>query len=461
MKQILAMILALTLVFGCIPTPVLAEETTIQTQASVTSIAMDALPVKTEYQIGDALDITGGSMSLSYSDGTIQTIELSADMVSGFNSTVACVQTLTVTYDGLTANFDIEVKDIPIQNDGSDILTVSEDEEINITWIPYNDEHTHNYVDGTCSVCGELHPSFVTLDSAEWTAKQVVDDRLYLINLNFKDGSLAVGYGVNIEQFDEVSQEAYLKAYYEGDTSVVLKDGIFYYVGSGDGGNITYTTNGKNVYVNCEDYIDLTFVRTGEKQLTLVESNILGNPTGIILMCGEEPSIDDEHTHDYVDDICTVCGELHPRYIPLDSVEWNAKQVMSGILYQMNLRFADAFLGVTYGVNIEQFDEVSQEAYLKAYYEGDTSVVLKDGIFYYVGSGDGGNITYTTNGKNVYVNCEDYIDLTFKRTSEKQLTVVDSNLEDLIGLVLNGADEDTSSGISCPYSETFDLAGIG
>ena len=130
MKQILAMILALTLVFGCIPTPVLAEETTIQTQASVISIAMDALPVKTEYQIGDALDITGGSLSVSYSDGTMQTIELSADMVSGFNSTVACVQTLTVTYDGLTANFDIEVKDIPIQNDGSDILTVSEDAEI-------------------------------------------------------------------------------------------------------------------------------------------------------------------------------------------------------------------------------------------------------------------------------------------------------------------------------------------
>ena len=443
MKQILAMILALTLVFGCIPTPVLAEETTIQTQASVTSIAMDALPVKTEYQIGDALDITGGSMSVSYSDGTIQTIELSADMVSGFNSTVACVQTLTVTYDGLTANFDIEVKDIPIQNDGSDILTVSEDAEINITWIPYNDEHTHNYVDDTCSVCGELHPRYVALDSAEWTAKQVVDDRLYLINLNFKDGSLAVGYGVNIEQFDEVSQEAYLKAYYEGDTSVVLNDGIFYYVGSGDGGNITYTTDGKNVYVNCEDYIDLTFVRTGEKQLTLVESNILGNPTGIILMCGEEPSIDDEHTHDYVDDICTVCGELHPRYVSLDSVEWTAKQVINGTLYQMTLNFGEAGLGITYGDNIDQFDAELRETLLQEYYKGSPAVVLVDGAYFYVGRGDGGNITYTTNEKNVYVNCEDYIDLTFKRTGEKQLTVVGSNLENLIGLVLTCCGDST------------------
>ena len=166
-----------------------------------------------------------------------------------------------------------------------------------------------------------------------------------------------------------------------------------------------------------------------------------------------------EHTHNYVDDICTVCGELHPNYVPLDSAEWSALQVMGGRLYRMNLNFKNAFLAIGYGENIDQFDEVSRENLLQAYYKGDPSVILKDSSYYYVGSGDGGNITYTTNGKNVYVNCEDYIDLTFQRTSEKQLTVVDSNLEDLIGLVLNGADEDTSTGISCPYSETFDLAG--
>jgi len=312
-----------------------------------------------------------------------------------------------------------------------------------ITWLTYGDEHTHNYVDDVCTVCGELHPRYISLDSVEWTAKQVVDDRLYRINLNFKDASLAVGYGVNIEQFDEVSQEAFLKAYYEGDTSVILKDGIFYYVGSGDGGNITYTTSGKNVYVNCEDYIDLTFVRTREKQLTLVESNILGNPTGIILMCCEEPSVDDEHIHNYVDDICTICGELHPRYVPLDSVKWTAKQVMGETLYQMNVNFADESIGITYGDNIDQFDAELRETLLQEYYNGSPAVVLVNGAYFYVGRGDGGNITYTTNGKNVYVNCEDYINLTFKRTGEKQLTVVGSNLENLIGLVLTCCGDST------------------
>ena len=170
--------------------------------------------------------------------------------------------------------------------------------------------------------------------------------------------------------------------------------------------------------------------------------------------------LSEEHTHDYVDDICTVCGELHPRYVPLDSVEWNAKQVMSGTLYQMNLRFADASLGITYGDNIDQFDAELRETLLQEYYKGSPAVVLVDGAYFYVGRGDGGNITYTTDGKNVYVNCEDYIDLTFKRTSEKQLTVIDSNLENLIGLILNEAAEETPSGINCPYTETFDLAGI-
>ena len=51
-----------------------------------------------------------------------------------------------------------------------------------------------------------------------------------------------------IDQFDEVSRENLLQAYYKGDPSVLLKDSSYYYVGSGDGGNITYTTNGKNVY---------------------------------------------------------------------------------------------------------------------------------------------------------------------------------------------------------------------
>lgn len=168
----------------------------------------------------------------------------------------------------------------------------------------------------------------------------------------------------------------------------------------------------------------------------------------------------DEHTHNYIDDICTVCGELHPRYVPLDSVEWTAKQVISGTLYQMTLNFGEAGLGITYGDNIDQFDAELRETLLQEYYNGSPAVVLVDGAYFYVGRGDGGNITYTTDGKNVYVNCEDYIDLTFERTSEKQLTVVNSNLENLIGLVLNGAVEDTSSGISCPYSETFDLSGI-
>ena len=97
---------------------------------------------------------------------------------------------------------------------------------------------------------------------------------------------------------------------------------------------------------------------------------------------------------------------------------------------------------------------------MQEYYKGSPAVVLVDGAYFYVGRGDGGNITYTTDGKNVYVNCEDYIDLTFKRTSEKQLTVIDSNLENLIGLILNEAAEETPSGINCPYTETFDLAGI-
>ena len=130
MKQILAMILAVTLVFGCVPVPVFAEETAETTEATettaattapteetvteptpvtITGISVAAYPAKTVYQTGESLDLTGGSVTVSYSDGTFQTVAMTAEMVSGFNNTAAFTQTLTVAYEGFEAYFDVTV----------------------------------------------------------------------------------------------------------------------------------------------------------------------------------------------------------------------------------------------------------------------------------------------------------------------------------------------------------------
>ena len=66
-------------------------------------------PTKTEYKIGDKLDLTGLVVIAHYSDGSYQ--EVTDYEVSGFDSAAAGEKTVTVTYQGETVSFKITVKE--------------------------------------------------------------------------------------------------------------------------------------------------------------------------------------------------------------------------------------------------------------------------------------------------------------------------------------------------------------
>ncbi len=66
-------------------------------------------PNKLTYQVGEALDLTGATLLLTYDNSTTDMITVTPDMVSGYNSATEGVQTLTVTYNGFTENFDVTV----------------------------------------------------------------------------------------------------------------------------------------------------------------------------------------------------------------------------------------------------------------------------------------------------------------------------------------------------------------
>ena len=77
---------------------------------SVSSIEMTALPEKTEYlQRKDQFDVTGGRVMVYYNNDTSEEIDLTADMVSGFDNSVPGTQTLTVSYGGKQTTFDVEI----------------------------------------------------------------------------------------------------------------------------------------------------------------------------------------------------------------------------------------------------------------------------------------------------------------------------------------------------------------
>ena len=74
-------------------------------------IALTTAPTKTTYhQDKEALDVTGGKITVTYEVGVTKVIDLVANMVSGFDNTKSGKQTLTVTLNGKTASFEITVE---------------------------------------------------------------------------------------------------------------------------------------------------------------------------------------------------------------------------------------------------------------------------------------------------------------------------------------------------------------
>ena len=95
----------------------------------VTGIDVTTLPDKLTYKQGkEDLDVAGGKVTLTYDNGSTKVIDLTEDMISGFDNTVIGPQTLTVTYETFTATFDIEIvsRIIPGDIDDDGETTVSD-----------------------------------------------------------------------------------------------------------------------------------------------------------------------------------------------------------------------------------------------------------------------------------------------------------------------------------------------
>ena len=85
------------------------QDVPMQFEKELASISVTP-PTKTEYLEGkEQLDVTGGKLTLTYNNETTEVIDLTADMVSGFDNTKVGKQTLTVTYQGKTTTFEVEI----------------------------------------------------------------------------------------------------------------------------------------------------------------------------------------------------------------------------------------------------------------------------------------------------------------------------------------------------------------
>ena len=128
-------------------------------QASHINIAN--MPTKTSYFTGEEFNLNGFEVELVYSDGSTLGITVTPDMVSGFDSSIAGTQTLTVAYRDYTTTFEVEVKNLTATSD--DVMDVIE-----------------NLSDGvyTVSVTGEI--SLVTLSNIKAVMKNKTSTQITL-----------------------------------------------------------------------------------------------------------------------------------------------------------------------------------------------------------------------------------------------------------------------------------------
>ena len=79
-------------------------------QITVTDISITSTNHKTLYYAGESLDVTNLTVKVTKSDGTTKNINVTADMVSGFDSSKLGKQTLIITCGSSIATYDIEVR---------------------------------------------------------------------------------------------------------------------------------------------------------------------------------------------------------------------------------------------------------------------------------------------------------------------------------------------------------------
>ena len=93
---------------------------------TLTGIKVKTHPAKTDYKTGEELDLSGMVLTATYSDGSTKDItDTTQFTVSGYDKNKKGSQTITVTYEGKTAEFQVKVTKVNTTKKVSSIRTAS------------------------------------------------------------------------------------------------------------------------------------------------------------------------------------------------------------------------------------------------------------------------------------------------------------------------------------------------
>ncbi len=106
-------------------------------------ISMNTLPNKTEYTQGEGLNLTGATINVTRLSGT-EVVEITSGMISGYNPNKVGPQVITVTYEGKTTSFVVNVKAKPVKPNKPSTPSnpskpdSSENETYTVTFVDYD-----------------------------------------------------------------------------------------------------------------------------------------------------------------------------------------------------------------------------------------------------------------------------------------------------------------------------------
>lgn len=111
-------------------------------QIRIVSVDVVTKPYKTEYEQGDALDLSGGAVRITYEDETTAEIPITDDMVSGYDMNLTGEQTVTVSYGNVRTTFPIIIKEVPLLgislNQSKVSLKRNESLQLSVSYTPAN-----------------------------------------------------------------------------------------------------------------------------------------------------------------------------------------------------------------------------------------------------------------------------------------------------------------------------------
>ena len=180
-----------------------AEEQKPSVEKTITAISIKTKPAKTEYiQNKEQLDLTGGSIEVTYSDGSKTEISmLSNDVtISGFDNKVLGKNTITITYKEKTAQFDIEIKEEKKDDDNKENVEVKKPQNSNFDNMQAKVTKMKSY-DFTDTSKKEY--SIISVDISNITLANENDKMEYYYYLSSNPNEINMGKWIKIENIDK------------------------------------------------------------------------------------------------------------------------------------------------------------------------------------------------------------------------------------------------------------------